>query len=218
MRIVLAEDTTLLRDGLVRLLVDAGFDVVAAVGDGPALLDAVDEHVPDVVITDVRMPPGQSDEGLRAALSIRAKHPEIGILVLSHYVESRQAVRLLDQCRDGVGYLLKDRVGDIEELAGAVRRVADGGSVIDPGVVSRLFGRGRTNDGLARLTAREREILALMAEGLTNTAICERLFISPKTLERHISAVFSKLTLPPGTDEHRRVAAVLHYLRGEQLV
>lgn len=216
MRIVIAEDSALLREGLVRVLSEAGCDVVAAVGDGPALLAAVDAHDPDVVVTDVRMPPGQLDEGLRAALEIRASHPTTGILVLSHYVESRQALRLLEQGSQGVGYLLKDRVGDVDELADAVRRVAGGGSVIDAEVVSQLFGRRRTDEGLASLSGREREILALMAEGLSNSAICSRLFISPKTLERHVSAVFGKLGMPPSTDENRRVRAVLRYLRGEQ--
>jgi DNA-binding NarL/FixJ family response regulator len=214
-RIVLAEDSSLLREGLRRFLSEAGFDVVAAVATAPELLAAVEAHGPDVVVTDVRMPPGQLDEGLRAAIEIRAAHPRMGILVLSHYVESRQAVRLLEAGSDGVGYLLKDRVGDITELAEAVRRVAAGGSVIDAEVVSQLFGRRRTDDALERLSAREREILGLMAEGLSNRAIRERLFISPKTLERHIGSVFSKLDLPPNDDENRRVVAVLRYLRGE---
>jgi DNA-binding NarL/FixJ family response regulator len=162
------------------------------------------------------MPPGQLDEGLRAALDIRARHPGTAILVLSHYVESRQAVRLLEGGGEGLGYLLKDRVGDIDELADAVRRVAAGGSVIDAQVVSQLFGRKRADDSLGRLSVRETEILGLMAEGLSNSAICGRLFISPKTLDRHIGSVFAKLDLPPGTDENRRVVAVLRYLRGEQ--
>lgn len=215
MRVVLAEDSALLREGLVRLLEEAGFEVVAAVADADALLAAVDRLTPDVVVTDVRMPPGQLDEGLRAALAIRSRYPRMGILVLSQYVESRQAVRLLEQGSDGIGYLLKDRIGDIRELAHAVRQVASGGSVVDAEVVAQLFGRQRVDDRLARLTSREREILALMAEGLSNTAICERSFISGKTLERHIGSIFSKLDLPPGTDENRRVVAVLRYLRGE---
>lgn len=216
MRIVLAEDSALLREGLARVLHDAGFEVVAAVANAPALLAAVDQHQPEVVVTDVRMPPGQLDEGLKAALEIRARHPGTAILVLSHYVESRQAVRLLEHGSDGIGYLLKDRVGNIDELAEAVRRVAAGGSVIDAEVVSQLFGRRRSDDALGRLSAREGEILALMAEGLSNSAICQRLYISPKTLERHIGSVLSKLDLPPSNDENRRVVAVLRYLRGEQ--
>lgn len=215
MRIVLAEDSALLREGLARVLADAGFEVVAAVGDAERLLEAVGEHLPDVVVTDVRMPPGQLDEGLRAARDIRTRHPRIGILVLSHYVESRQAVRLLEQGSDGVGYLLKDRVGDVQQLAAAVRRVAQGGSVIDAEVVAQLFGRQRGDDELGRLSPREREILALMAEGLSNSAICERLFISPKTIERHIGSIFTKLDLPPTAEGNRRVVAVLRYLRGE---
>lgn len=216
MRIVLAEDSALLREGLVRVLNGAGFEVVAAVADAPALLAAVEQHAPDVVVTDVRMPPGQLDEGLCAALEIRARHPATGILVLSHYVESRQALRLLAEGSKGVGYLLKDRVGDVDELAAAVRRVAAGGSVVDGEVVSQLVGRRRPDDTLVRLSDREREILALMAEGLSNSAISERLFISTKTLERHIGSIFSKLELPPSTDENRRVVAVLRHLRGEQ--
>lgn len=216
MRIVLAEDAALLREGLVRVLGEAGFEVVAAVADAPSLLVAVDEHGPDVVITDVRMPPGQLDEGLRAALDIRTRHPATAILVLSHYVESRQAVRLLEHGSEGIGYLLKDRIGNIDELAEAVRRVAAGGSVVDAEVVSQLFGRRRSDDALGRLSVRETEILALMAEGLSNSAICQRLFISPKTLERHIGSLLSKLDLPPSNDENRRVVAVLRYLRGEQ--
>lgn len=215
MRVVLAEDSTLLREGLTRVLSDAGFEVAAAVGNAELLLQAVAERSPDVVVTDVRMPPGQLDEGLRAARTIRERHPGVGILVLSHYVESRQALRLLEQGSEGVGYLLKDRVGDVAELAAAVRRVANGGSVIDAEVVAQLFGRRRADDTLERLSPREREILGLMAEGLSNSAICERLFISPKTTERHIGSIFSKLDLPPTGEGNRRVVAVLRYLRGE---
>lgn len=217
MRVVLAEDSSLLREGLVRLLEEAGLTVVAAVADAEALLAAVAELLPDVVVTDVRMPPGQLDEGLRAAIEIRSQYPRIGILVLSQYVESRQALRLLEQGRDGVGYLLKDRIGDVDQLARAIRQVAAGGSVVDAEVVAQLLGRRRVDDRLDRLTAREREILALMAEGLSNGAICDRTFISGKTLERHISAIFSKLELSSGRDEHRRVVAVLRYLRGESM-
>ena len=216
MRLVLAEDSALLREGLVRVLSDAAFDVVAAVDDAPTLLAAVDEHEPEAVVTDVRMPPTQVDEGLRAALAIRAKHPTIGILVLSHYVESRQALRLLREGNNGVGYLLKDRVGDIAELTAAIRRVAAGGSVLDAEVVEELFGERRTDDRLDRLTPRECEILGLMAQGLSNAAICDRLYISPKTIERHISSLFNKLELPPSVEENRRVVAVLRYLRGER--
>jgi DNA-binding NarL/FixJ family response regulator len=216
MRVVLAEDSTLLREGLVRVMTDAGFDVVAAVADAPGLLAAVAHSAPDIVVTDVRMPPGQHDEGVRAALDIRAQDPGIAILVLSHYVESHHAVRLLGGDAKGVGYLLKDRVGDIDQLLDAMRRVAGGGVVVDPEVIAHLFGEHRADALLDRLTSREREILALMAEGLSNTAICDRLFISPKTLERHISSVFSKLGLPPSAEENRRVVAVLRFLRGER--
>jgi DNA-binding NarL/FixJ family response regulator len=216
MRVVLAEDSTLLREGLVRVMTDAGFDVVAAVADAPGLLAAVADSAPDIVVTDVRMPPGQHDEGVRAALDIRAQDPQTAILVLSHYVESHHAVHLLGGDAKGVGYLLKDRVGDIDHLLDAMRRVAAGGVVVDPEVVAHLFGEHRADALLDRLTNREREILALMAEGLSNTAICDRLFISPKTLERHISSVFSKLGLPPSAEENRRVVAVLRFLRGER--
>lgn len=216
MRVVIAEDSTIVREGLVHLLRDAGLDVVAAVTDANAMIEAVDAHLPDVVITDVRMPPGQLDEGLRAAVEIRRKHPDVGILVLSHYVESRQALRLLEQGDRGVGYLLKDRIAEVGELIAALQRVAEGGSVIDPEIVARLVARPRADDALSRLSPREREILALMAEGLSNSALCERLFLSPKTIERHISSIFAKLDLPPSNDEHRRVAAVLRYLRGER--
>lgn len=218
MRLVIAEDSTLVREGLARVLRDAGFEVVAAVSDATALIAAVDAHVPDVIITDVRMPPGQLDEGLRAALEIRQAHPDIGILVLSHYAESRQALRLLDQANRGVGYLLKDRVADVDELTSALRRIAAGGSVVDAEIIMRLVNRRRPDDPLGRLSAREREILAMMAEGLSNSGLCERLVVSPKTIERHIGSIFSKLDLPPSSDEHRRVAAVLRYLRGERAV
>jgi DNA-binding NarL/FixJ family response regulator len=215
MRVVLAEDVALVREGLLRVLTDAGLDVVAAVASAPELLEAVDRHLPDVVLTDVRMPPGHLDDGLRAAVAIRQRWPAIGILVLSQYVESRHALRLLEEGSTHVGYLLKDRVGDVAELTAAVRRVAAGGSVVDAEVVRQLFGKARVDDPLERLSPREREILGLMAEGLTNATIVERLYISPKTLERHISAIFSKLDLAPRGDEHRRVVAVLHFLRGD---
>ena len=214
LRIVLADDSVLLREGIARLLVEAGFEVVAQVGDGAALLKAVRDLKPDVAIVDIRMPPSHSDEGLRAADAIRAEHgSDVGILVLSQYVDTPFALRLVQEGHGGMGYLLKDRIDDIDEFSDAVRRVAKGGSVIDPDVVAELVGRRRTRSPLDDLSEREREVLGLMAEGRTNQAICDRLFLAPKTVEAHIANIFSKLELQPTPDDHRRVLAVLTLLR-----
>ena len=215
LRVVLADDSILLREGIARLLIEAGFEVVAQVGAAGELLAAVREHRPNVAIVDIRMPPSHTDEGLRAAEAIRAEHgTAVGILVLSQYIETTFALRLVAEGAGGVGYLLKDRVEDLEDFSDAVRRIARGGSVIDPEVVAQLVGRRRTRVPLDDLTDREREVLALMAEGRSNQAICARLFLAPKTVEAHIANIFSKLELPPAPDDHRRVLAVLAHLRG----
>lgn len=213
LRAVVADDSVLLRDGIVRLLADSGIVVVAAVGDAAALLDAVTEHVPDIALVDVRMPPTHTDEGIRAAIEIRRSHPGVAVLVLSQYVEERYAGDLLSGDVGGVGYLLKDRVMDIAEFVAALRRVAAGGSAIDAEVVGQLLGRTRHRSELDRLTAREREVLTAMAEGMSNAGIAEHLVISAGAVEKHISNVFSKLDLPPEDHAHRRVLAVLTYLR-----
>ena len=215
MRVILADDSVLLREGLARMLVESGFEVVAQVGDAEALLAAVDADPPDVCIVDIRMPPTNTTEGLQAALHLRVHHPEVAVLVLSQYVETRYAMELLAQGADGVGYLLKDRVGDIAELLAALRSVVAGRSVIDPAVVSRLVGRHRRADPMEALTAREREVLEQMAEGRSNRAIGERLFLSPKTVEAHVSAIFSKLGIEDTPDDNRRVLSVLTWLRGD---
>ena len=214
LRTVVADDSVLLRDGLVRLLTDSGFDVVAAVGDADALLDAVTEHSPDLCLVDVRMPPTHTDEGLRAAIEIRRRHPEIAVLVLSQYVEERYAGELLTGDVAGVGYLLKDRVIDVDDFLVSVRRVANGGSAIDAEVVSQILGRSQRSSDLDRLTPREREVLTLMAEGLSNGGIADRLVVSHGAVEKHISNVFMKLGLDVEESSHRRVLAVLTYLRG----
>lgn len=215
MRLVVADDSVLLREGLTRLLTEAGFEVVAQAGDPIALLASVREHAPDMAIIDIRMPPTYTDEGLRAAESIRAEHgTAVGILVLSQYVETTFALRLVADGAGGIGYLLKDRVEDLDDFADAIRRIAHGGSVIDPEVVAQLVGRRRAAVPLDDLTQREREVLSLMAEGRSNQAICQRLFLAPKTVEAHIASIFSKLELPPAADDHRRVLAVLAHLRG----
>ena len=214
-RVVLADDSVLLREGISRLLVEAGFDVVGRAGNAQELLDAVRTHRPDVAITDIRMPPTQTDEGLRAATAIREEHgTAVGVLVLSQFVETSFALRLVADGAGGVCYLLKDRVDDLDDFADAVRRIAKGGSVIDPEVVAQLVGRRRTKVPLDDLTDREREVLALMAEGRSNQAICDRLVLAPKTVEAHIANIFSKLELLPAPDDHRRVLAVLAHLRG----
>ena len=213
MRVVIAEDSVLLREGLARLLDEAGFDVVEAVGDGEQLLRAVAEHTPDVVLADVRMPPTHTDEGLRAALVIRKRWPRTGVLVLSQYVEERYATELLAGETRGIGYLLKDRVADVEEFVGALRRVGAGGAALDPEVVSQLLLRGRRRP-LDALTPREQEVLKLMAEGRSNGAIAGQLVVTDGAVEKHVSSIFGKLGLAPADSDHRRVLAVLRYLGG----
>jgi DNA-binding NarL/FixJ family response regulator/class 3 adenylate cyclase len=212
-KLVLADDSILLREGLSRLLEEAGFEVVAQSGNAEDLLRHVAMHNPDVAITDIRMPPTQTDEGLRAAQEIRQRHPEVGVLVLSQYVEPAYAMELLGESAEGVGYLLKDRVSDLDEFAAAVRRVAEGGSALDPAVVDQLVGRRRRDDPLEELTAREREVLELMAEGRSNQAIAERMFVTLRAVEKHVTSIFNKLRLPASGDDHRRVLAVLTYLQ-----
>ncbi|MFC0038038.1 response regulator transcription factor [Actinomadura rayongensis] len=212
MRVVIAEDSVLLREGLVRLLDDAGIETVATVGDGPGLPPAVEEHRPDLAIVDVRMPPSFTDEGLRAALAARERVPGTPILVLSQYVEERYATDLIGGGAEGVGYLLKERVSEVGEFIDAVRRIAAGGTVIDPEVIGQLLGRRRTGDPLEALTPREREVLALMAEGRSNGAIAEHLVVTEGAVEKHISNIFAKLGLQPAQGGHRRVMAVLTYL------
>jgi DNA-binding NarL/FixJ family response regulator len=212
MRIVIAEDSVLLRAGLTRLLSDAGEEVVAAVGDGEALIVTVERHTPDLAIVDVRMPPTFTDEGLRAALQIRERWPAVGVLVLSQYVEERYAADLLAQNTSGIGYLLKDRVADVSDFVSAVRRVGEGGTALDPEVISQILARTRRRDPLDRLTPREREVLGLMAEGRSNVAIAGQLFLSASAVEKHVSSIFTKLDLPPTEQDHRRVLAVLTWL------
>jgi DNA-binding NarL/FixJ family response regulator/class 3 adenylate cyclase len=212
-RVVLADDSVLLREGIARLLEDAGFEIVAQSGTADDLLRHVGMHKPDVALVDIRMPPTQTDEGLRAAQQIRERWPDTGVLVLSQYVEPAYAMELLGENAEGVGYLLKDRVSDVDEFAAAVRRVAEGGSALDPAVVSQLVGRRRRNDPLEELTPREREVLELMAEGRSNQAIAERLVITLRAVEKHVTSIFGKLRLPASAEDHRRVLAVLTYLR-----
>jgi DNA-binding NarL/FixJ family response regulator len=212
-RLVLADDAVLLREGLVRLLTEQGHDVVAVVGDGPSLVAAAAEHQPDVSIVDVRMPPTHTDEGLRAAVAIRAARPGAPLLVLSQYVEMSYADDLLADRRGAIGYLLKDRVADIAEFLEALQRVAGGGTVLDPEVVAQLLVRRRAHDPLEQLTPREREVLGLMAEGRSNTAIARHLVVSEGAVEKHVGNIFTKLDLPPDEDMNRRVLAVLAFLR-----
>jgi DNA-binding NarL/FixJ family response regulator len=212
-RVVVADDSVLLREGIVRLLEESGFEVVGQAGDAEDLVRKVSAHRPDVAVVDIRMPPTNTDDGLRAALEIRSRLPEIGVLVLSQYVEEGYALDLVGDSAGGVGYLLKDRVADVERFVDAVRRVAEGGSALDPEVVSQLLGRARRNDPLAALTPREREVMELMAEGRSNAAIAEALVITERAVEKHVTSIFGKLGLAPAPADHRRVLAVLTYLR-----
>jgi DNA-binding NarL/FixJ family response regulator len=212
-RVVIAEDSVLLREGLARLLEEAGFDVVAQCGDGDDLLLKVRSFSPEVAIVDIRLPPTHNDEGLRAALEIRARHPSVGVLVLSQYVEVGLALKLLADSADGVGYLLKDRISDVDEFVAAVRRVAAGGSALDPIIVSTLLSRQRPNDPLAQLTPREHEVLELMAAGSSNQGIADKLVITLRAVEKYVSTIFGKLGLPSSGSESRRVLAVLMFLR-----
>jgi DNA-binding NarL/FixJ family response regulator len=211
-RVVVADDSTLLREGLVRLLEEAGLEVVGQAGDAEELLRKVRAHKPDVAVVDVRMPPTHTDEGLRAAREIRAELPQVSVLVLSQYVEVAYARELLAESAEGLGYLLKDRVGDVEALTDAVRRVGTGGSALDPEVVSQMLGRRRDDDPLEQLTPREREVLALMAEGRSNGAIAAELVVSERAVEKHVTGIFSKLDLGASSEDHRRVLAVLRFL------
>jgi DNA-binding NarL/FixJ family response regulator len=213
MRVVLADDSVLLREGVARLLAEAGLDVVAQAGDADDLLRKVGAHKPDVAIVDVKMPPTHTDEGLRAAAEIRERHPEVGVLVLSQYLEEGYALDLLSSSAEGVGYLLKDRVADLDRFVDAVRRVGEGGSALDPEVVSRLLGRRRREDPLEEISPRELEVLGLMAEGRSNHAIAEALVVTERAVEKHVTSIFAKLNLPPTAVDHRRVLAVLTYLR-----
>ena len=214
MRVVIAEDSVLLRQGLVHLLEDAGLEVVAAVDDADKLLRVVDEMAPDICVADIRMPPTHTDEGVRAALVIRAQHPGVAVLMLSQYVEERYATDLIAADTRGFGYLLKDRVADVAEFVEAVRRVAAGGTALDPEVVSQLLVRSRRADPLAGLTARETDVLRLMAEGRSNAGIAAELVVTEGAVEKHVSSIFTKLGLPPAEQDHRRVLAVLRWLEG----
>ena len=213
MRVVLADDTVLLREGVARILDEAGFDIVGQAGNAEELMLKVRSYTPDVAIVDIRMPPTHTDEGLRAAQEIREKHPTCGVLVLSQYVEPTYAMELLAESAEGVGYLLKDRVSDVNEFADAVRRVGEGGSALDPTIVSQLVGRRRRDDPIDQLTPREREVLGLMAEGRSNSGIAEQLVVTERAVEKHVTSIFSKLRLPAAAEDHRRVLAVLAYLQ-----
>ena len=212
MRVVVAEDSVLLREGVVRLLQEAGMDVVGQAGDAEDLLRKVRAHKPDVALVDIRMPPTQTDEGLRAAATIRAEQPQTGVLVLSQYVEEAYALELLADNAEGVGYLLKDRVADVERFVDSVRRVGEGGSALDPEVVARLVGRRRREDPLSALSPREREVLGHMAEGRSNHGIAEALVVTERAVEKHVTSIFTKLRLPAAAEDHRRVLAVLRFL------
>jgi DNA-binding NarL/FixJ family response regulator len=214
LRIVIAEDAAIIRDGLSQTLSHRGHDVVAAVADAEALMRVVDVHLPDVAIIDVRMPPTHTDEGLQAALAIRRQHPEVGVLVFSQYIEARAATELLAGSPAGVGYLLKDRVADVSDFIAAIGTVARGGTVLDPEVVRELLGAGRHADSLSSLTGREREVLSLIAQGRSNAAIAETLFITPGVVEKHVASIFAKLGLAPSDSDNRRVIAAIRYLEG----
>jgi DNA-binding NarL/FixJ family response regulator len=215
-RVVVADDSTLLREGLVRLLEEAEMEVVGQAADGEELLRKVRAHKPDVAVVDVRMPPTHTDEGLRAAREIRAELPQVSVLVLSQYVEVAYARELLAESAEGLGYLLKDRVADVDALTDAVRRVGGGGSALDPEVVSQMLGRRRDDDPLEQLTPREREVLGLMAEGRSNGAIAAELVVSERAVEKHVTGIFSKLDLGASSEDHRRVLAVLRFLDQEE--
>jgi DNA-binding NarL/FixJ family response regulator len=212
-RVVLAEDSVLLREGVARLLEDQGFDVVAQTGTADDLMLKVRSYSPNVVIVDIRMPPTHTDEGLRAAQEIRGTYPEVGVLVLSQYVEPTYAMELLSESAEGVGYLLKDRVSDVGEFAAAVRRVGEGGSALDPAIVSQLVGRRRRDDPIDQLTPREREVLEHMAQGRSNQGIADQLVVTERAVEKHVTSIFGKLRLQHAPEDHRRVLAVLTYLR-----
>jgi len=212
MRVVIADDAVLLREGVARILEEAGFEVVGQAGNADELMLKVRSYDPNVAVVDIRMPPTHTDEGLRAAQEIREKHPGVGVLVLSQYVEAAYAMELLRESAEGVGYLLKDRVSDVKEFADAVRRVGDGGSALDPTIVSQLVGRRRSDDPIDQLTPREREVLGLMAEGRSNSGIAERLVVTERAVEKHVTSIFGKLRLPAASEDHRRVLAVLAYL------
>jgi DNA-binding NarL/FixJ family response regulator len=213
-RVVVADDSVLLREGIVRLLAEAGgFEVVGQAGDADELLRKVGAHKPDVAVVDIRMPPTNTDDGLRAALEIRATQPATAVLVLSQYVEEGYALDLVGDAAGGVGYLLKDRVADVDRFVDSVKRVAEGGSALDPEVVAQLVGRARRDDPLEELTPREREVLELMAEGRSNHAIAEQLVVTERAVEKHVTSIFGKLDLPPAPQDHRRVLAVLAFLR-----
>ena len=213
MRVVVADDSVLLREGVVRLLEENGFDVVGQAGDAEDLIRKVRAHKPDVAVVDIRMPPTNTDDGLRAALEIRASHPDTGVLVLSQYVEEGYALDLVGDSAGGVGYLLKDRVADVDRFVESVTRVAEGGSALDPEVVAQLVGRARRDDPLAELTPREREVMELMAEGRSNNAIAAQMTVTERAVEKHVTSIFGKLGLPPAPEDHRRVLAVLAFLR-----
>jgi DNA-binding NarL/FixJ family response regulator len=212
-RIVIGEDQALLREGIARLLEEAGFDVVGQAADAVDLRRKVGAHKPDVAVVDIQMPPTRTDDGLRAAIEIRSQHPCTRVLVLSQYVEERYAVDLIGECAEGVGYLLKDRVGDLDEFADAVRRVGEGGSVLDPEVVTRMLARPRHESPMEQLSPRERDVLELMAQGRSNQGIAEKLWITESAVEKHVTAIFEKLGLERDFEDHRRVLAVLAFLR-----
>jgi DNA-binding NarL/FixJ family response regulator len=213
MRVIVGEDSVLFREGIVRVLNEAGFEVVAQVGDAEELVEEASAHKPDVAIVDIRMPPTETDDGLRAAIEIRRRLPETGVMVLSQYLEEGYALDLIADTAEGTGYLLKDRVGDVDRFADSVRRVGEGGSALDPEVVAQVLGRRRRDDPLAELTEREREVLALMAEGRSNQAIAEQFEVTERAVEKHVTRIFGKLSLMPAAEDHRRVLAVLAFLR-----
>jgi DNA-binding NarL/FixJ family response regulator len=216
LRVAIADDSILIREGLARILAEAGIEVAGQASDAHELMVLIDADPPDVAIVDIRMPPTHTDEGLRAAAEIRERHPEVGVLVLSQHLATSYAVKLLSPGAGKVGYLLKERISRIDQIGDAIRRIAAGETVVDADIVTRLVSRRRTQDPLQRLTEREREVLALIAEGRSNKAVCERLFLSPKTVATHVNSIFTKLDLPLAEEDHRRVLAVLRYLKSEE--